>query len=261
MGIITAPLPKRKLGSTDCWVSPIGLGTVKLGRNQQVKYPQPFALPDDRAVKKLLETAAELGVNLIDTAPAYGLSEARLGQWLPGKRSDWHLATKVGEEFIDGQSHFNFSEKHIVLSVERSLQRLRTDYLDTVLIHSHGDDVTLIKRYGVLDILATLKRKGWVRCIGMSTKTVEGGVLALASSDVVMATYNLEHTAEIPVLETAALHGKAVWIKKAFASGQVQTTEKIQATFEALSVFSAVSSVIIGTLNPEHLRENIYNFR
>ncbi len=126
-------MQKRAFGNTGCWVSPIGLGTVKLGRNQQVKYPHSFEIPDDAAVKKLLHTALELGINVIDTAPAYGSSEERLGQLLPGNRADWHIVTKVGEEFIDGQSLFNFSPSHIQKSIERSLQRLRTDYLDTVL--------------------------------------------------------------------------------------------------------------------------------
>ena len=60
----------RALGSTGIQVSPLGLGTVKLGRNQQVKYPRPFELPGDEEVLALLGLARELGVNLLDTAPA-----------------------------------------------------------------------------------------------------------------------------------------------------------------------------------------------
>ena len=66
----------RTLGRTDIAVSALGLGTVKLGRNRGVRYPQPFALPDDRAARALLDAARELGVNLLDTAPAYGASSA-----------------------------------------------------------------------------------------------------------------------------------------------------------------------------------------
>ena len=182
-------IEKKVFGNTGLWVSPIGLGTVKIGRNQQVKYPQAFEIPDDDAVKKLLYTALELGVNLIDTAPAYGYSEERLGKLLPGVRSDWHIVTKVGEEFVEGQSRFDFSEKHIRFSIERSLKLLRTDYLDTVLIHSNGEDLEIINRFGVLDILADIKKAGLIRSYGMSTKTIEGGLLALEQGDVVMATY------------------------------------------------------------------------
>jgi aryl-alcohol dehydrogenase-like predicted oxidoreductase len=61
--------------STDIAVSQLGLGTVKFGRNQQVKYPSQFDLPSDDEIMTLLEIAQELGINFIDTAPAYGISE------------------------------------------------------------------------------------------------------------------------------------------------------------------------------------------
>ncbi|MES2203940.1 MAG: aldo/keto reductase [Pseudomonadota bacterium] len=250
-------MQKRAFGNTSMWVSPIGLGTVKIGRNQQVKYPQAFEIPDDDAVRKLLNTALELGINLIDTAPAYGHSEERLGKLLPGVRSDWHIVTKVGEEFINNQSRFDFSEKHIRFSIERSLKLLKTNYLDTVLVHSNGDDLDIINRFGALDILADIKAKGLIRSYGMSTKTIEGGLLALEKSDVVMATYNLQNTHEKPVFEKAAELGKAILVKKAFASGHSHTPESALKTFQQIFTMSAVSSVVVGTCNPKHLLENV----
>ena len=65
----------RPLGDTGLTVSALGLGTVKIGRDQGVKYPTAFSIPDDDAVRNLLARARELGINLIDTAPAYGRSE------------------------------------------------------------------------------------------------------------------------------------------------------------------------------------------
>lgn len=250
-------MERRAFGNTGLCVSSIGLGTVKIGRNQQVKYPQAFEIPDDDAVKKLLNMALELGVNLIDTAPAYGCSEERLGKLLPGDRSDWHIVTKVGEEFVEGQSQFDFSEKHIRYSIERSLKLLRTDYLDTVLVHSNGDDLEIINRFGALDILADIKKAGLIRSYGMSTKTIEGGLLALEKSDVVMATYNLQDTRETPVFEKAAELGKAMLVKKAFASGHLHTPESAFKTFQQIFAMSAVSSIVIGTSNPKHLEENV----
>ncbi|HEU6454768.1 MAG TPA: aldo/keto reductase, partial [Roseateles sp.] len=94
----------RPLGSTGLTVSPLGLGTVKLGRDQGVKYPNGFQIPDDDAARMLLRQARELGINLIDTAPAYGRSEERLGPLLRGQRQDWVIVSKVGEEFADGLS-------------------------------------------------------------------------------------------------------------------------------------------------------------
>ena len=75
-------MPRRRLGRTGIEVGVLGLGTVKFGRDQGLKYPRGFTIPDDRAVRALLDLARDLGINLLDTAPAYGDSEARLGRLL-----------------------------------------------------------------------------------------------------------------------------------------------------------------------------------
>src|SRR5579863_3279859 len=133
-------LPKRPLAQTGLSVSVVGLGTVKFGRNQQVNYPAAFTLPSDGEAANLLSLAQEAGINLLDTAPAYGESEARLGRLLAGQRHQWVLSTKVGEEFTEGESQFDFSPSAIHKSIDRSLTRLNTDYLDLVLVHSNGND-------------------------------------------------------------------------------------------------------------------------
>ena len=151
----------RPLGSTGLNLSPLGLGTVKIGRNQGVKYPSGFELPDDAAVRNLLAQARELGINLLDTAPAYGTSEQRLGPLLKGQREQWIICSKVGEEFNGGQSHFDFSAKHTRQSVERSLQRLGTDRLELVLVHSDGNDLEVLDQE-VYPTLAQLKQEGLI---------------------------------------------------------------------------------------------------
>jgi len=247
-------MQQRRFGSTDIFISPLGLGTVKLGRDRGVKYPQSFVIPDDRSAADLIAVAKELDINLIDTAPAYGNSEERLGRLLAGQRQDWVICTKVGEEFIDGASHFDFSAKHTRLSIERSLQRLRTDYLDIVLVHSDGNDERVINHSDVLATLALCKREGLVRAYGVSTKTVAGGLLAAAETDAVMITYHPEYRDEAAVLEYCAQHGKGVLIKKAFASGH---SSDPAAALQFVLKNSAVNGVIVGTINPEHLRANV----
>jgi aryl-alcohol dehydrogenase-like predicted oxidoreductase len=243
----------RTLGSTGIRVSPLGLGTVKIGRDQQVKYPTGFKIPDDAAVRDLFELAWELGINVLDTAPAYGNSEERLGQLLPHK-DEWVIVGKVGEIFENGQSSFDFSAGYTRKSVERSLKRLGRDYIDMVLVHSDGDDMRIIRDEPVCDTLLQLKHEGLIRAVGMSTKTVEGGIWCVENMDVVMATYNLAYTDELPVLERAAELNKGVLIKKGLQSGHAQSVE------EALRfVFAqpAVHCVIVGTINPHHLRDNV----
>jgi len=246
-------MQRRRFGNTDIEISPLGLGTVKLGRDQGVKYPERFTIPDDRAAADLLALARELGINLVDTAPAYGNSEERLGKLLAGQRSQWVICTKVGEEFIDGQSHFDFSAAHTRASIERSLRRLNTDYLDIVLVHSDGNDLALLEG-PTLDTLEHCKREGLLRAYGVSTKTVDGGIAAARRGDGVMATYHPDYTDESAVLDYCAAHGKGVLIKKAFASGHLSDpAQSLRFVFK----HPAISSVIAGTINPEHLRQNV----
>ncbi|MGE0624995.1 MAG: aldo/keto reductase [Pseudomonadales bacterium] len=245
-------LPRRPLGQTGMEVSVLGLGTVKLGRREGVKYRKPFELPDDAEATRLLDTARELGINLLDTAPAYGTSESRLGRLLRGQRNDWLISTKVGEHFEDGHSSFDFSPEAVRHSVKRSLQRLHTDRLDVVLIHSDGDDLRILDQLGTLECLRDLKSRGWIRAVGISHKTVDGARRAIElGADVIMATLNLTSTAEASVIEAAGKAGVGVLVKKALASGHAGAD-----SLRYAAACPGVSSVIVGTVNPAHLREN-----
>lgn len=244
---------KRMLGNSGIEVSVLGLGTVKIGRNQQVKYPSGFELPEDAEVQALFELAQSLGINFIDTAPAYGNSEQRIGQLLPN-RHDCVLMTKVGEIFENGESRFDFSEAHTRNSVEQSLKRLRRDMLDIVLVHSDGNDMDIIHNEGVFEALEALKQKGLIRAFGMSTKTVEGGTWVVKHCDLVMATFNLEDENDKPVIELAAQYNKGVVIKKGLQSGHAQS---IDTAFRHVLNQPGVSSMIVGTINPKHLRSNV----
>lgn len=250
----------RPLASTGLQVSPIGLGTVKLGRDQGVKYPNGFTIPDDAQAQALLAQARALGINLIDTAPAYGISEQRLGQLLKGQRNDWVIVSKVGEEFIDGQSHFDFSAKHTRFSVERSLKRLNTDFIEMVLVHSDGNDLAILQHEQTYQTLAQLKQEGKIGSFGFSGKTVEGGLLGLEQGDAAMITYNLSQQAEKPVIDYAAAQGKAILIKKALASGHIclqQDIDPVEASLELIFAQAGVTSAIIGTITPAHLAHNV----
>ena len=242
----------RPLGSSGIDVSPLGLGTVKIGRNQQVRYPQGFDIPDDARVSELLELALDLGINFIDTAPAYGSSEWRLGQLLPHAR-DWVIMTKVGEIFENGQSRFDFSARHTRQSVEHSLKQLRRDWVDVVLVHSDGNDMDIINNAEALETLERMKQEGLVRAFGMSTKTVEGGCWIVEHTDVVMATYNLENNTELPVIKLAQKLNKGVVVKKGLQSGHAASVEH---AFRHVLMQPGVTSMIVGTISPDHMRAN-----
>ena len=249
---------RKQITDTGLTVSPLGLGTVKLGRDKAVKYPEQFKIPDDKQALNLFAQAWDLGINLIDTAPAYGNSEQRLGELLPKQNNDWIIATKVGETFDanTGESHYNFSPEFITASIQQSLQRLRRDTLDIVLIHSDGNDSQIIQQYGALEVLADLKQQGLIRATGMSTKTVEGGLLALQQSDIAMVMHNLDYQQEQAVLDQAAKDNKAIFIKKALSSGHLNKGS-VQDNFDYIYSQPAVTSIIIGTINPVHLEDNV----
>ena len=249
---------RKQITDTGLAVSPLGLGTVKLGRDIAVKYPEHFKIPDDKQALDLFAQAWDLGINLIDTAPAYGNSEQRLGELLPKQNNDWIIATKVGETFDanTGESHYNFTAEFITASIQQSLQRLRRDTLDIVFIHSDGNDSQIIQQYGTLEVLADLKQQGLIRATGMSTKTVEGGLLALQQSDIAMVMHNLDYQQEQAVLEQAATDNKAIFIKKALSSGHLNK-DSVQDNFDFIYSQPAVTSIIIGTINPVHLEDNV----
>ncbi len=253
-------LPRRSLGRHGPQVSALGLGTVKLGRNQGIKYPQGFELPDDDQVLALLDSARELGINLIDTAPAYGHSEARLGQLLRD-RQRWVLVSKAGEDFADGHSQFDFSPGGLRASVERSLQRLRTDHLDVLLLHSAGDDQKLVDE-GALETLIQLRQEGKARAIGVSSKTVTGALACLPYVDVMMLSYRPDYLDEQPVLDACARQGIGVLVKKALSSGHLGSDPARQAQEQLRFIWDhpATSCIVVGTLNPLHLRHNAAAF-
>jgi aryl-alcohol dehydrogenase-like predicted oxidoreductase len=231
-------------------VSRLGLGSVKFGRNQGVKYPKAFELPSDQEILTLLSVAQELGINLLDTAPAYGLAETRIGELLRN-RSEWVLGSKVGESF-DGQSHFDFSKAGAARSLQQSLSRLKTDYLDYCLLHSDGNDLEVLES-GACEALFEAKQSGAVRAIGMSSKTAQGGLKALEMGlDVVMITLNAQEQAELEVSKRASDQNRGVLVKKALGSGHLSAADSL--AFVAGQ--SSVSSIISGTLNTDHLIEN-----
>ena len=244
----------RRLGNTGMAVSPVGLGTVKFGRNTGVKYPASFSLPADEELEALLAAAHDCGINLVDTAPAYGNSEQRLGKLLSGNRDAWILCTKTGEAFVDGRSTFDFSAAGTRHSVERSLRNLGTDYLDIVLVHCSDNDEAALRDSDVLEVLHRLKEQGDIRAVGASTKSAAGGLAALSMCDLVMVTYNMDDTSQRNILDKALALDKGVLVKKALESGHAH--DPSEALRFALS-HPAVSSAIVGTINKAHLQDNV----
>jgi aryl-alcohol dehydrogenase-like predicted oxidoreductase len=256
---MASSLTLRRFASTGKSVSVLGLGTVKFGRNQGVKYPggEGFKLPTDAEISSILDLCRDNGINLIDTAPAYGTSEERLGPLLGKRRNDFFIVTKTGEEFSNGKSEHIFTAEHTRKSVERSLSRLKTDYLDCVLVHSSRNDVEVMRDSPVLATLEELKAQGKILTFGVSTYTLEGGKMASDRSDAVMVTYNKGDTSCRAVIDYAHEQGKAVLIKKGLASGHIGTVGGLEENIRFILDTPGVTSLVVGSITPANILANI----
>ncbi|GAB4142659.1 MAG: aldo/keto reductase [Planctomycetaceae bacterium] len=246
-------MQSRQLGRTGLSVSPVGFGAFKIGRNQGIKYPSGYDLPSEQDVSILLNRVLDAGIRYIDTAPAYGLSEKRIGKAIGHRRAEFTLSTKVGETFENGRSTYDFSAKAIRESVQRSLKRLQTDILDAVFLHSDGNDLKILNETEAVSTLVSLKEQGLIRAVGLSGKTIEGARSALEWADVLMVEYHLEDISHSELLSEAHKAGIGIVVKKGLAAGRIAPHEAIPFVLKN----PAVTSLVIGGLNINHLRENI----
>ena len=152
----------RQLGQTDLHVSIVGYGASPLGAE--------FGKIDPAEGTRAVHYAIDHGINYFDVAPYYGrtLAETRLGEALVGYRQKIILATKVGRYDIDLETGFDFSAKRVTASVDESLKRLRTDYIDLIQVH----DIEFGHREQILEetlpALFKLKETGKVRYVGIT---------------------------------------------------------------------------------------------
>ncbi|MEU6415587.1 aldo/keto reductase [Microbispora sp. NPDC046933] len=147
----------RRLGDSGLVVSALGLGANNFGRRIDLD-----------ATRAVVDAALDAGVTLIDTADIYGESEAFLGEVLKGRRDQVVIATKFGGD-VNGANGPDWgaraSRRYVRLAVERSLRRLRTDWIDLYQLH-FPDPSTPIEE--TLSVLTDLVREGKVRYVGSS---------------------------------------------------------------------------------------------
>jgi len=163
-----AKMQYRFMGKTGLKVSELCLGAMTFGDSSQGIIGNMPSIKEDEEIFKVMNRFTEKGGNFIDTADIYnnGQSEICVGKWLKTKsRDDFVIATKVRFPTGSGQNDCGLSRKHILASVEASLKRLQTNYID--LYQVHGFDIgTPLQE--TLVTLHDLVRAGKVRYIGAS---------------------------------------------------------------------------------------------
>src|SRR4051794_25587616 len=161
-------MEKRRLGNSGLSVAPLAFGGNVFGWTA-----------DEPTSFRLLDAFVAEGFNLVDTADVYsrwvpgnqgGESETIIGSWLKGggKREDVLIATKVGMDMGAGEK--GLSRPYIFRAVERSLQRLQTDYIDLYQSHTDDESTPLSETLGAF---AELVEQGKVRAIGASNYSAE----------------------------------------------------------------------------------------
>jgi hypothetical protein len=145
-------MEKRRLGRTDLNVTILGFGGAGT------------AGEDLENIDKVLNSALDAGINVIDTAECYEGSEESIGRAISKRRAEFFLFTKCGHP--RGVGSEDWSSNSILESIERSLRRLQTDCID--LIQLHGCSEAVLKKGEAISALEKARERGWVRYLGYS---------------------------------------------------------------------------------------------
>ena len=179
----------RALGRTGLTVSEIGFGAWGIGG--RTGGTTSYGDTDDRTSLEALARALDCGITFFDTSAAYGdgHSEALIGQAFAGRRNKVVIATKAGYDSWDRPP--DFSADAVVASAERSLARLRSDYLD--LLQLHNPTAEALRDDRLHDALAKLQAAGKIRAWGLSAKSPVEAIEALTTfgAPVVQANFNM----------------------------------------------------------------------
>jgi len=279
----------RTLGRTGADVTILGYGAMEL--RGQPRGPKI----DDADAGRLLNAVLDGGITLIDTSPDYGVSEELIGRYIGHRRDEYFLATKCGclleiPPDVPPPYPHDFSPANVRAVVERSLRRLRTDRLDLVQVHSSPSVEKLTDNHTV-ETLRDLQDEGKVRFIGMS------GILphlpeqiALNVFDVFQIPYSAVQREHEDLITHAASTGAGTLIRGGAARGAPseeknwttgplsQPAGQGQRNWQAAGIDDLIadsglgrmeftlrftvshpdlSTTIVGTANPAHLRANI----
>ena len=160
----------RSLGRTELKVSELSFGAVEIGLDYGIPAAGGHRRPAESAAARLLHRALDLGINYIDTARAYGDSEAIIGRALVSRRREYILCTKV----LPLET-----PQEIEASLAESLRELRTEAADIVMIHSAPQ--SLIESGAAAEHLLRLKQRGWFRFLGASVYGEQAALAAIGS--------------------------------------------------------------------------------
>jgi aryl-alcohol dehydrogenase-like predicted oxidoreductase len=192
-------------GKTGLNVSKLGIGLSEIGFN--------LTMGDTEQAANVINSALDAGINFLDTAACYDISEEMIGATVASRRDEFVLATKAGHYLPQGDGE-DWTAELITSSIERSLQRMKTDHVELVQLHSCTVDV--LEKGDVIRALQDAKVAGKTRFIGYSGDN-ENAEWAVESGlfDTLQTSFNLvDQGARHKILPGAEKQGMGVIIKR-----------------------------------------------
>ena len=209
---------KKELGRTGLQVTQLGYGSMGL------RGPRTWGVRvvSDSEADVFLNAVLDAGINFIDTAPDYGVSEERIGQFIASRRSEYILATKCGCDYQQHDDHLEvihtWTRDVLLRNLETSLERMQTDCID--LMQFHGGDAETIKCAGLVETLLEFKAQGLIRFIGSSNSIPNlQGMIELDVFDTFQIPYSCLAPSHHDLITAAADTGAGIIIRGGIAHG------------------------------------------
>jgi len=265
-------LEQRRLGRTDIVASVLGFGGSEIG----------YQGVTGRTVARLLGSAIDAGLNVIETEECYEDSESLIGKALGARRREVHLFTKCGH--AGGWARADWRRAPLLTSIERSLRRLATDYVDLIQLHSCA--LETLRKGEAIEALEQARERGWARYIGYSGDgaaaryAVECGrfdtlqtSVSIADQEAIEGTLPMATARQMGVIAKRPLANVAWRYQKKPAEPYYQTYWSRLKTLDYRFLTSApetaagtalrftlsvpgVHTAIVGTTRPERWQEN-----
>ena len=269
----------KKLGRTGLEVTQLGYGSMG------IRGPRTWGVRvvGDEDADAMLNLVLDSGINFIDTAPDYGISEERIGLFIGSRRSEFYLATKCGCAYTQHENHLEIDHvwKKDVLTrnLETSLKRLQTDHID--ILQFHGGDAETLQREGLIDQLMSFRDQGMVNFIGVSSSLPNlPALIALDVFDTFQIPYSCLAPQHHDLMTRAAETGAGIIIRGGIAQGgpdaeiqrpalndvwsRAKLDELLPAGMNRAELILRYTlshphchTTIVGTCNPVHLKENV----
>jgi len=276
----SAALPTNDLGRTGLSVTKLGYGAMEV-RGSRIWGGRTI---EDSQAETILNAVLDNGITFIDTANDYGRSEEYIGRYISGRRDEYVLATKCGctvvrrDDTTDDTPHV-WTRDNLFRGLHESLDRMKTDYVDIIQLHNPSVEET--EQGDLVAALQEMKQQGKVRWIGISSTEphlqtyIESGVF-----DTFQIPYSALERQHERLIQAAADAGAGVIIRGGVARGEPGAglgdadrwgaweaakldelldpgEKRTQFLLRFTNAHPGMNTNIVGTLNPEHLVENI----